>query len=60
MILYEEEHSEEETIDATTKQDIQKGSDAILVIEMTLKASEAKKLMRELCRAVKTRDGLTI
>ncbi len=60
MVLYEEEHSGGETIGATAEQDIRKGPDAILVVGTTLKASGAKKLVREHCRAVKARDGLTI
>ncbi len=60
MVLYGEEHSGGETIGATAEQDIRKGPDAILVAGTTLKAPGAKKLVREHCRAVKARDGLTI
>ncbi len=60
MVLYREEHPRGETIGATAEQDIREGLDAILVVGTALKAPGAKKLVRELCRAVKARDGLTI
>lgn len=60
MVLYGEEHPRGETIGATAEQDIRKGPDAVLVVGTALKVPGAKRLMRELCRAVKARDGLTI
>ncbi len=60
MVLYGEEHPRGETIGATAEQDIRKGPDAVLVVGTALKVPGAKRLVRELCRAVKARDGLTI
>ena len=60
MVPYGEEHPREETIGATTEQDIRKGPDAVLVVGTALKVPGAKRLVTELCRAAKARDGLTV
>ena len=60
IVLYGEDNPNGRIIGASAKQDIRAGPDAVFMVGTALKVPGAKKLARELCRAVQDRGGVTV
>ncbi len=60
MILYGEKNSADNTIGKIAERDLRTGSNVVLMIGTGLKVSEARRLMKELCRVAKHRNEFII
>jgi NAD-dependent histone deacetylase SIR2 len=60
VVLYGEEDPDGDAIGRITERDLRTGPDVVLVVGTGLKVPGARRLVKELCRAAKHRNGFTI
>ncbi|KAF2746474.1 DHS-like NAD/FAD-binding domain-containing protein [Sporormia fimetaria CBS 119925] len=61
MVLYNEHNPDDEAIGSCTKRDLFSRPDAVIVAGTTLKVPGVRRIVREMCAAVRSRkDGITI
>jgi len=61
IVLYNEPNPDEEAIGNVSKADLRRVPDAVIVVGTTLKVPGARRLVKEMCKIVRSRrDGLTV
>jgi NAD-dependent histone deacetylase SIR2 len=60
MVLYNEQHPEEDAIGAVTVSDLRQRPDAVVVVGTSLKIPSVRRMVREMCQVTRgRRDGFT-